>query len=370
MNELTSPQGSHCIIENVSLANLTTIGIGGPARFYTEVRNTDQLVSAIAWAKKQAIPFFILGGGSNILIADRGFDGLVIKMAICGTETHVEGNQATITVGAGEVWDDFVSHCVHQEYAGIECLSGIPGLVGATPIQNVGAYGQEVSETIESVEALETTSGKTVRIGARECVFGYRTSRFKAREPGRFVITQVTYNLVVGRAAAAVRYPDLEKALVAQGSSSPSLTQVREAVLSIRRMKGMVLDPADPDTRSVGSFFVNPVVTADQLDDIRSRAEQVGYARENVPVFPAEGGNFKLSAAWLIEGAGLRRGYSLGNARISTKHSLAITNRGGAAAREIIALADEIKSKVLDKFGIVLSIEPLPIGFQSDPKGL
>jgi UDP-N-acetylmuramate dehydrogenase len=355
------------IIENVSLANLTTIGIGGPARFYTEARNTDQLVSAIVWAQKQAVSFFILGGGSNVLVADRGFDGLVIKMAICGIETQIDASRVTITAGAGEVWDDFVSHCVCHGYAGIECLSGIPGLVGATPIQNVGAYGQEISETIQSVEALETASGETGRISARECLFGYRTSRFKGREPGRFVITQVTYKLVVGRAAAAVRYPDLEKALAAEGLSSPSLIQVREAVLSIRRTKGMVLDAADPDTRSVGSFFVNPVVTADQLDTIRSRTEQLGYARDNLPAFPAEGGNFKLSAAWLIERAGLKRGYSLGNAGISTKHSLAITNKGGATAREIIALADEIKNKVLDKFGVALSIEPVPIGFEPDP---
>src|SRR5580658_9693999 len=293
MNELTSPQGSHCIIENVSLANLTTIGIGGPARFYTEVRNTDQLVSAIAWAKKQAIPFFILGGGSNILIADRGFDGLVIKMAICGTETHVEGNQATITVGAGEVWDDFVSHCVHQEYAGIECLSGIPGLVGATPIQNVGAYGQEVKETIREVRVLDRRARSVSVRDAASCGFGYRTSAFKGDE--RFVVVAVTFALQARKESAPLRYAELTRSLALNEGDRAPLDEVRKAILALRRAKGMVLDSSDPDSVSAGSFFVNPVLDDAALGALEGRLVARGIGPTLLPRFPAEGGRSKVS---------------------------------------------------------------------------
>ncbi|HEY6329929.1 MAG TPA: UDP-N-acetylmuramate dehydrogenase [Blastocatellia bacterium] len=351
------------IQQGVTLDDHTTLRVGGPAKFYTEVKATDDLASAIEWARSRSVPFFILGGGSNIVVADQGFDGLAIKIAIAGVDVQVEKNAAILTAGAGEFWDDLVACSVASGYAGIECLSGIPGLVGATPIQNVGAYGQEVSQTITRVEAFDTLSGKTIHLDSSECGFGYRTSRFKAIEPGRFVITRVTYQLTPGP-PSAIAYPEVERRL-ALISPTPSLSDIRAAVLSIRRSKGMVMDDADPDTRSVGSFFVNPVVTAGDVREVRSRAGAMGFDAESMPVFNPGDDKSKLSAAWLIERSGFARGYARAGAGISTKHSLAITNRGGATAKEILALATEIRETVLDRFGVKLEPEPVLIGFGS-----
>jgi UDP-N-acetylmuramate dehydrogenase len=355
------------IQRGVMLAGLTTLGIGGPAKFYTEVKTTDDLASAIEWARVHNVPFFILGGGSNVVVADHGFDGVVIKMAIAGVDVRVENSTAILTVGAGESWDDFVAYSVASGYAGIECLSGIPGLVGATPIQNVGAYGQEVSQTIKRVEVLDTSSGQIIHLDSVECGFSYRTSRFKAIEPARFVITRVAYRLALGP-PAPIAYPELERR-IAQMSAKPSLSDIRASVLSIRRSKGMVLDSTDPDTRSVGSFFVNPVVTPDEVEEIRKRVGSRGTGAVSMPVFSTGDGGSKLSAAWLIEHAGFARGYLRGRAGISTKHSLAITNRGGATATEVLALASEITAGVLDTFGVKLMPEAVMMGFGNEPIG-
>ncbi|HUK88942.1 MAG TPA: UDP-N-acetylmuramate dehydrogenase [Blastocatellia bacterium] len=359
MSEITRDQASPRIIENTNLSDMTTLGIGGSARFFTEVTDTNELGLAIQWSRARNLPLFILGGGSNILVADVGFNGLVIKMALRGIDTDVQDNVATITAGAGEPWDGLVAYAVASGFAGIECLSGIPGLVGATPIQNVGAYGQEVSDTITEVEAFDTTTNQSAHIVASDCLFGYRSSRFKTHEPGRFIITRVRYRLAPGP-PAAIKHAELAKSI---RSSPPSLPDVRAAVLAIRRSKGMVLDSGDPDTRSVGSFFVNPVVTDAELKKIQSRAQAAGVDLSGMPVFSQGGGLFKLSAAWFIERAGFNRGHARGKAAISSKHSLAITNRGGAAARDIVGLAEEIKSNVFDRFGIELIPEPVLVGF-------
>jgi UDP-N-acetylmuramate dehydrogenase len=255
------------------------------------------------------------------------------------------------TCGAGEEWDTIVERAVARGLAGIECLSGIPGRVGATPIQNVGAYGQEVAETIARVRAYDLESGRFVEFAAAECGFGYRDSRFKREDRGRYVVTSVTFRLAPG-GEPAVRYPELERAL---GEGRRSLAEVREAVIAIRRRKSMVLDPEDPDARSAGSFFVNPVVPDEVADRIAA-----SHA-DPMPRYAAPGGA-KLSAAWLIERAGLSRGYRNGNAGISSKHTLAIVNRGGATAAEVVALAREVRDRVRDRFGVTLTPEPVFVG--------
>jgi UDP-N-acetylmuramate dehydrogenase len=351
--------------ENVPLAPLTTLGIGGPARFFAECASGETLAAGVKWARDEGLPLFVLGGGSNIVIDDSGFSGLVLRISIRGIEIALEGQQVIITAGAGEDWDSLVAYCAGRNFAGFECLSGIPGRVGATPIQNVGAYGQETSETLVSVEALDLATGKVVEIRAEECGFGYRLSRFKARDRNRFIITRVTYRLVAN-GKPAVRYAELQKYFAENGASDPTTEQVREAVLAIRRRKAMVIDPGDMDSRSVGSFFVNPVVTEEEFQKIKSRASNHMAKGEDMPAFPSSGGRVKLSAAWLIERAGFHRGYVHGNVGTSTKHALAIINRGGGAAREVVELKEQIQSRVLDTFGVALTPEPIFVGFEED----
>jgi UDP-N-acetylmuramate dehydrogenase len=348
--------------ENVPLAPLTTLGIGGPARYFAECASGETLAAGVEWARARSLPLFVLGGGSNIVVADRGFSGLVLRNAIRGVEIAIEGDRVIITAGAGEEWDSLVDYCAARNLVGFECLSGIPGCVGATPIQNVGAYGQETSESLLSVEALDLTTGELVEIRAEECEFGYRSSRFKTRDRNRFIITRVTYRLVAN-GKPAVRYAELQKYLAENGASNPTPAQVREAVLTIRRRKAMVIDPADADSRSVGSFFVNPVVTLGEFEQIKTCA-----GAEDLPAFPVSGDRVKLSAAWLIERAGFHRGYAHGNVGTSTKHALAIINRGGGTAREVIELKEEIQSRVLDVFGVALSPEPVFVGFDEEGK--
>lgn len=355
-------QFEQLLSENVPLAPFTTIGIGGPARFFAEGTTPKTLLTGLSWAKAHKVPVFLLGGGSNIIIADAGFPGLVLKNAIKRIETSFTGNYVLLTAGAGEDWDELVSKCVEERWAGFECLSGIPGNVGATPMQNVGAYGQEVSDTIVSVGAIDLKELKEVRIPARECEFGYRTSRFKERDKNRFVITDVTYRLMNG-GSPAVRYLELQLRLSGAGIDAPGLADVREAVLAIRRSKGMVLDLADPDSKSVGSFFLNPIVGQSELDRIRQHARSKGQNPDGIPTFPAQAGRVKLSAAWLIEHSGFERGYTYGRIGISKKHTLAIVNRGGGAAREVLELAGRIKFRVREHFGVTLVPEPVFIGF-------
>jgi UDP-N-acetylmuramate dehydrogenase len=330
--------------QHVSLAPFTTIGIGGPARYFIRAVDIDVLREAIDWARDRSLPLFILGGGSNLLISDAGFDGLVVNVDLRGITVLAVDEYAMVRVAAGEVWDDFVAMAVEREWAGIECLSGIPGSIGATPIQNVGAYGQEVSETIARVEVLDRRDGLVKTLTNWECRFGYRSSLFKNYERDRYVVTAVTFRLKVG-GRAAVRYPELQKAV-----TSDDLREVRHAVLTIRKRKGMVLDPADPDTRSDGSFFMNPIVDP-------------SLATEEMPRYPAGDGMVKLSAAWLIEHAGFEKGFILGNAGLSTKHTLAVINRGGAKATDVIALVETIQTRVREKFGIDLHPEPNFVGF-------
>ncbi len=347
---------------NVPLAPMTTLGIGGPARYFAEVTTPDALLAGVEWARSRGTPLFVLGGGSNIVVADGGFPGLVLRVSIRGVETHFDGGDVVITAGAGEEWDALVADCVARNWAGFECLSGIPGRVGATPIQNVGAYGQETSETLESVVALDLATEKLVDLSASDCEFGYRTSRFKTRDRGRFIITRVTYRLAVN-GEPVVRYPELQRYLADLGINQPALADVREAVLTIRRRKAMVIDPRDIDSRSVGSFFVNPTVTRDEFEAIKQRVATLGSDSEDLPAFPASDGRVKLSAAWLIERAGVERGYAYGNVGTSTKHALAIVNRGGGAAREVVELKELIQKRVLEVFGVELLPEPVFVGF-------
>lgn len=344
--------------ENVPLAPMTTVGIGGPARYFADVASIEVLKAGVTWARTRGLPLFVLGGGSNIVVADSGFPGLVLRVSILGIDTHVDGDDVTVIAGAGEEWDTVVARCVSCNWAGFECLSGIPGRVGATPIQNVGAYGQETSETLTSVEAFDSLTATFVELAARDCEFGYRTSRFKTRDRERFIITRVKYRLTAG-GKPAVRYPELERYLAERGLHNPSVAEVRDAVLTIRRRKAMVIDLTDVDSRSVGSFFVNPVVTIDELERIKQR---LGGDSDDLPVFPISEDRVKLSAAWLIERAGIHRGYTLSNVGTSTKHALAIVNRGGGTAREVIELKELIQKLVLDRFEIKLATEPVFVG--------
>ncbi len=336
--------------ENVALAPLTTIGIGGAARFFSRAHNVDEINEALAWARQRDRRVFILGGGSNLLIADNGFDGLVIHADLRGiTIEWNEGTYAMVKVAAGEPWDAFVKYAVVRGWAGIECLSGIPGSTGATPIQNVGAYGQEVSETIARVEALDRTTGRVVWFTNEECRFGYRSSLFKNVERERYIILSVTFRLRRG-GWATVKYPELRKAIEEQGIPLDDLRGVRAAVIAIRKKKGMVLDKKDPDTRSDGSFFMNPILTAAQYEAFARLAP-------DAPHFPA-GDEVKLSAAWLIEHAGFDKGFTHGNVGLSSKHSLAIVNRGGGTAAEVIELVKMIQGRVREKYGTEILPEP------------
>jgi len=357
------PEFEESLREGVALAPMTTLGIGGPARYFAEVTTTEALMAGVQWARVNSLPLFFLGGGSNILVADSGFPGLVLRVSILGVETRLDHEDVVVTAGAGEDWDSLVNRCVSNDWAGFECLSGIPGRVGATPIQNVGAYGQETSETLVSIQALDLTTATLVELSASECDFGYRTSRFKAGDRDRFIITRVTY-LLGQKRTPVVRYAELEKYLTEQGTKRPSVADVREAVLTIRRRKAMVIDPNDPDSRSAGSFFVNPTVTREDCEQINHCADKFIRARNTMPTFPAADDKVKLSAAWLIERSGIERGYVFGNVGTSTKHALAIINRGGGTAREIVELKNLIQERVLDRFGVALAPEPIFVGFQ------
>jgi UDP-N-acetylmuramate dehydrogenase len=328
---------------DVPLAQFTTIGVGGPARLFSRASTVDELRAALDWSDGR---IFILGGGSNLLIADEGFDGLVIRIDLRGVTVESEDEYAMVKVAAGEPWDAFVRFAVQNGWAGVECLSGIPGLTGATPIQNVGAYGQEVSETIARVEVLDRREGIVKWLTNWDCRFGYRSSLFKNVERERFVVLSVTFRLK-RNGSAAIRYPELLK----EAGSKTDVASVRDAVIAIRRRKGMVLDPNDPDTRSDGSFFMNPIVDAQYAESL-----------PEMPKFPGDGG-VKLSAAWLIEHAGFQKGFTHGRAGISTKHTLAIVNRGGATAKEVLELVRMIQEKVRERFGIELQPEPNFVGF-------
>jgi UDP-N-acetylmuramate dehydrogenase len=336
------------------LSGFTTLRTGGPAERLVVAETETELIDAISTADASGAPITILGGGSNVAASDEGLPGTVVLVRTRGVEVSVDACAgAWVTVAAGEPWDDLVARTVAEEWSGIEALSGIPGLTGATPIQNVGAYGQEVADTIARVTAYDRVTGRTEVLAAGDCGFGYRTSRFKST-PGRHVILSVTFQLPLGSMSAPIGYAELAARLgVAVGERAAS-GDVREAVLDLRRGKGMVLDSADHDTWSVGSFFTNPVVEADRVP-------------EGAPAWPQPQGGVKTSAAWLVERAGFPRGYPEGGAaRLSTKHTLAITNRGSASTSDVIALAREIRDGVLGRFGIELTPEPVLLGCALD----
>ncbi|RJS46178.1 UDP-N-acetylmuramate dehydrogenase [Nocardioides cavernaquae] len=345
----------------VLLSDLTTLRLGGPAASYVEATTEAELVEAVSSADAAGTPVLLVAGGSNLVVADEGFPGVVIKVATAGVRSDVEAchgpscSGAMVTVAAGEDWDAFVARAVASEWVGIEALSGIPGAVGSTPIQNVGAYGQEVADTIASVRVWDRRLRGIRTFTASECGFGYRHSRFKA-DPARHVVLDVTFQLRCGTLGAPVRYAELARALgVEQGDRAP-LAEVRREVIALRRSKGMVLDATDHDTWSAGSFFTNPHLSA----------EQSAALPDDAPRYPQPDGTVKSSAAWLIERAGFAKGYGLdlngGRVSLSTKHTLALTNRGNGTTEELLALAREIRDGVEKAFGVALVNEPVAVG--------
>jgi UDP-N-acetylmuramate dehydrogenase len=352
------------ILEQVPLAPRCTMGVGGPARFLVEARTEAAVRQALEWAAARNLPCRVLGGGSNLVVADDGVDGLVIQAALRGLVVRESRGVVELAAAAGEPWDELVQLSVARGWAGLECLSGIPGFVGATPIQNVGAYGQDVSETVTAVRVLDRRDQRVVTLTNSDCGFAYRDSRFKSREPDRYVVLAVTYRLRAG-GAPAVRYPELQRYLDARGIRDPTLADVREVVLSIRRGKSMVLEPTDENRRSCGSFFVNPVVSGPEL----ARVEAV-VADPSMPRWPESDGAVKLSAAWLIERAGLRRGDGDGPVGLSTRHALAIVAHDGARARDVVGFARRVRARVEERCGVRLLPEPVFWGFQNVPDGL
>jgi UDP-N-acetylmuramate dehydrogenase len=340
------------IARDVPLAPLTTFGIGGQARQLARVTSVADLREALASSDK----IFVLGGGSNVVIGDAGWDGLVVHMALPGVAIEMKADRAVVTAGAGVVWDDFVAQMTAAELAGVECLSGIPGLVGATPMQNVGAYGQEVADTITRVRALDRHTGEVTDFAPAACGFAYRTSLFKTSS--RWIIVEVTFDLTRSPVSMPLRYLELTRALGVEDGGRAPLADVRRRVIELRRGKGMVVDPDDPESRSAGSFFTNPIVDPHTFASFASRLPR----DLTPPTWGAPNGMTKLSAAWLIERAGFTKGYTRGKVGISKKHALALVNRGGATAQELLGLAHEIQAAVRERLGIELVPEPVIVG--------
>jgi UDP-N-acetylenolpyruvoylglucosamine reductase len=346
------------IQQNAPLAPFTTLKIGGAARFFVRAETETEAVEAFEFACKNALDLFVLGGGSNVLISDKGFDGLVLQIAIKGISfSQPKNGIVEVTAKAGEEWDEFVRACVEKNLSGVECLSGIPGFVGGTPVQNVGAYGQEVSETITKVRALDRKSGEILELSGSECRFAYRSSIFNTTEKNRFIVLAVTYALKEN-GAPKIAYKDLRQYF---GERQPTLRETREAVLEIRRAKSMVIDPDDENSRSAGSFFKNPIVPLEKYLEITEKAESYGI--ESVPKFDVSPNEVKIPAAWLIEKSGFAKGFRRGKVGISTRHTLAIVNFDNGSAEEILALKDEIQTAVAKKFDVRLTPEPVFIGF-------
>jgi UDP-N-acetylmuramate dehydrogenase len=346
--------------QNVLLAPLTTLRIGGPARFLAHIDTEAALLEAVAFARARNLPLFVLGGGSNLLVADTGFDGVVLHIALADPPSITRTPTAIdYTVPAGNDWNAFVLSVCEQGIAGIECLAGIPGLVGGTPVQNVGAYGQEVADTITEVRALDLHSPEVpafVTLSASDCAFSYRRSRFNSTDRGRYIVTSVTFRLSP-TAQPNLTYADLQKHFAA-ASTLPTPLDVYHAVRTIRRGKGMLLVEGDPDCRSAGSFFKNPVVPAERLSTIAAALEVETTA---IPHWPAPDSCIKLPAAWLLERAGFHKGFALGEAGISSRHTLALINRGSATHADIVALRNLIQQTILDRFGIALEQEPVTL---------
>jgi UDP-N-acetylmuramate dehydrogenase len=346
------------IRENVPLAPLTTLGVGGLARYFVEAHSEIEVISAVEFARLRDLRLFVLGGGSNLVVADTGFSGLVLKIAITHSCHSVAPHGVVlVNAGAGVDWDTLVAETVGANCAGLESLSGIPGTVGGTPVQNVGAYGQEVSETIQEVRALDLCSMETRVLSNAACSFAYRSSIFNTTESNRYIILEVSFAL--RSSPPGIRYAELQE-FFARHAGQPTVAEVRQAVREIRHRKAMLIVPGDEDACSAGSFFKNPVVPQSIFEELATRLESQGL---QLPSYPAADGFRKLPAAWLVEHSGFAKGYAKGAAGISRKHALAIINRGGATAAEIIALKDEIQRGVHDTFGILLSPEPVFVGF-------
>ena len=346
--------------EHVPLAPYTTLGLGGAARYFAECASEQDISAALAFGSDRRLPVYILGGGSNVVFADAGYSGVVLRVTIGGIEYRDSGIPE-VTAGAGVDWDALVSGAVARGWTGIECLSGIPGTVGGTPIQNVGAYGQGIAETLVSVTCLDRTTLERRTFTARECAFAYRNSRFKQGDRDRYVVLDVTFRLARG-GTPRIRYAELRDAVARQASleavpPAQAVRLVRETVLALRRGKSMVLDPSDPNTRSVGSFFTNPVLPPPAFARLEERWRSAGQGQGSaIPTFPADGG-VKVPAAWLVERAGFPKGYRRGGAGISSRHALALVNLGGTSA-ELLALAESVRAGVETRFGVRLEFEP------------
>jgi UDP-N-acetylmuramate dehydrogenase len=345
--------------DDVPLAPRTTLGVGGAARQHVVATTDDAIVEAVRFAKAHRVDLYVLGGGSNVVVSDAGVEGLVLSIATRGITQEPNGSSVLVTAAAGEPWDSFVGKTVAQNLAGLECLSGVPGLVGATPIQNVGAYGQEVSETIVSVRAFDRDREEHVTLSHADCRFAYRDSFFKSEAPNRYVVTAVTFRLIRD-GAPSVKYPDLERRLADRSDEKPGLADVRRTVLDVRREKSMLVDPHDANSRSCGSFFVNPIVEATAAEAVRERAGD-----PSMPTWRQPDGRVKLSAAWLIEHAGFSRGTRDGAVGLSTKHTLCLVAHGGARATDVVAFARRIRRGVDQRFGVRLVPEPVFWGFAS-----
>ncbi len=343
------------LLENQPLAPLTTFGIGGAARYFAAARSESDVAEAVAWAKERGLPLFVLGGGSNLLVRDEGFPGLVVHVDLRGVEQE-RPLSPEFHVAAGENWDSFVDTAIEAECAGIECLAGIPGRVGGTPVQNVGAYGQEVSETIRQVRVFDTQTSEFLWLSKEDCRFRYRESIFNTTERGRYIVTAVVFLLRYG--APTLAYAELAKRFEGRWRK-PSLREVADAVREIRQSKGMLLVEGDPDCQSAGSFFKNPIVPVEMVSRV---AGAVGVAAEAVPQWLAGSGKVKVPAAWLLEKAGFTKGFGEGAAGISSRHTLALINRGGATFADVERLQNEIIATVRERFGITLEREPVLVG--------
>ncbi len=346
------------IEENIPLAPLTTLKVGGNARYFAAAKIVSEVRQAVDYARSHDLPVFVLGGGSNLVVSDTGWPGLVLKVGVPGIEERSEHGKVLFDVGAGEDWDKFVARAVGRNCAGVECMSGIPGSIGGTPVQNVGAYGQEVAETIESVQAFDLRDGEVRELCNEACGFSYRTSIFNTTERGRYIILRVTYSLTPD-GAPRIAYADLKKYFAGR-SHSPTLAETRDAVRRIRASKAMLITPGDEDCRSAGSFFKNPVLSAEQYQELSQRAQARGL---QIPSYPALDAQRKVSAAWLVEHSGFSKGYDSGRVGISRKHALAIVNRGEATAADVFALKEQIQERVQEIWGIPLDAEPVFVGF-------
>ena len=346
------------IRRDVPLAPLTTLELGGPARFFCQASTAQDMVWAMRWAAAQALPVFVLGGGSNLVVGDGGFAGLVLQVVARGMEFLPQGDAVLLRAQAGEPWDEVVAAAVGRDLAGIECLSGIPGTAGATPIQNVGAYGQEVADTIRSLRVLDRHTLEVRDLAPADCQFAYRTSRWR-RDCEPPIVLSVTFALRPGG-----RPTVSHKGLAAVLTQRPSLSELRQAVLDVRRKKSMVYDTRNPNQRSAGSFFTNPTVSPAKATEIVAQAlrENLVRSAEEVPQYPQPGGGVRLPAAWLVEGAGIRRGLRMGPVGVSSQHALALVHHGGGSTADLIRLAAHVRDAVADRFAITLVPEPVFLG--------